>query len=86
MSLATYDLFTDEEFELYSNIIQLINEQDGINNLSKEEKKANKARIKELAAKKREMSDNLNTLIKQHLGTPRTVRSLRITPMSPTGR
>lgn len=78
MSLATYDLFTDEEFSLYSEIINLINEYDRLTNLPKETQKEQKEKIKELSDRRKELSGQLNALIKQHAGTPRNVRLINV--------
>jgi len=48
ISLATYDLFTDEEFELYQQIISLSNELEKISNLSKQEQQEQKEIAKQL--------------------------------------
>lgn len=68
MSFATYDLFTNEEFDVYTHIIEDMNE---INRL-KDNGENDEAKI--LIEEKRRYQKQLEDLIKSHKGIPRTVR------------
>ena len=69
ISLSGYDLFTENEYDLYMQIIETGKELDKLyeDNVSEEEKRP-------LLDKKKVLKKQLETLIRQHDGTPRTVR------------
>ncbi|MBP5423896.1 MAG: hypothetical protein J6Y78_15800 [Paludibacteraceae bacterium] len=69
VSLSSYDLFTDEEFDLYMNIIQQKNELDKM-----DEEGAEKNDRRSVIDKKNRLKSKLETLILSHADTPRTVR------------
>ena len=69
MSLATYDLFTDAEHEIYCAIISLINEIDAASAEEDHEQK-----VYDLIQKKKQLQNELSDLIKSHKGIPRKVR------------
>ena len=69
VSLSSYDLFTDEEFELYEKIIQQKNELDKL-----DESDAEKDIRKSFIDNKNRLKHQLETMIASHAGTPRTVR------------
>ena len=69
VSLSSYDLFTDEEFDLYMEIIQQKNELDKM-----DEEGTGKEERKSVLNKKNRLKAKLETLILSHAGTPRTVR------------
>lgn len=71
MSLATYDLFTDEEHEAYGQIISSINHIDRTENEGKE---VSKEELAELKSERRKYQQKLADLIASHAGTPRRVR------------
>ena len=68
VSLNTYDLFTDEEFAMYMRIIEFAKQ------ISKLNKKTDMEARVLLIEQKRELIREFNDLVKQHDGTPRTVR------------
>lgn len=68
MSFATYDLFTNEEFDVYTHIIEDMNE---INRL-RDNGENDEAKI--LIEEKRRYQKQLEDLIKSHKGIPRIVR------------
>ena len=69
VTLSGYDLFTEEENDLYMKIIELGNELDKLYdaNAPDEEKQP-------LLDEKKKKKDELESLIKTHFGRPRTVR------------
>lgn len=69
MSLSSYDLFTDEEYDLYMQIVELKNHLDELdnNNATKQEKQP-------IIDEKAKLKHKLETIILQHKDTPRTVR------------
>ena len=69
VSLSGYDLFSDEEYDLYMQIISLKNKLDEI-----EETENKSEEWQKLIDEKKELKKQLETLIMQHSGTPRTVR------------
>lgn len=71
MSLATYDLFTDAEYEKYCAIISIINEIESIENSEAEDRQL---KVHDLIEKKKELQLELSDLIKSHKGVPRSVR------------
>lgn len=75
VTLNTYDLFTDEEFEVYSNIINLRKKmaQEKLSAL-KEGVKVNDDDMEEIMSEKTEDVRKLEKLIKKHSDTPRRVR------------
>lgn len=75
MSLATYDLFTDEEHEIYAKMISLMNEIDRLGNLPKQDRPEDcKQQIKQMVAEKKSLTGQLAAVIQRHRGTPRRVR------------
>lgn len=78
MSLASYDLFTDTEQELYTRVIDLMNEIERIQVAKKKgsditPEEASK-RVAELIAEKKSVQAAFAQEIRKHAGTPRTVR------------
>lgn len=75
MTLNAYDLFTQQEYEIYTQIISIVNEIKKLNNPEAEEKPAGlKVLTAELTGKKKELQHQLEELIKTHKGIPRKVR------------
>lgn len=78
MSLASYDLFTDEEQKLYSRVIDLMNEIERLQVAKKRNEDADpkelSQQISTLTAKKKSAQADLAAEIKKHANTPRTVR------------
>ena len=66
VSLSSYDLFTEDEYSIYMQIIELKNELDKID--EKDEKR------ERIISDKNKLKENLEALIKKHEGKPRTVR------------
>lgn len=78
VSLASYDLFTDTEQELYTRVIDLMNEIERIQVAKKKgsditPEEASK-RVAELIAEKKSVQAAFAQEIRKHAGTPRTVR------------
>lgn len=78
VSLASYDLFTDTEQELYTRVIDLMNEIERIQVAKKKcsditPEEASK-RVTELIAEKKAVQAEFSQEIRKHAGTPRTVR------------
>ena len=71
MSLATYDLFTDQEYQYYTDMITCMNEIERVSSVKEENQKE---AVKELKQKKKKLISLLADEIKTHRGTPRTVR------------
>ena len=69
VSLSSYDLFTDEEYDLYMQIIEQKNELDRLN-----EEGVDKLLQQPFINKKNELKRKLEKLILEHKDTPRTVR------------
>lgn len=69
VSLSSYDLFTDEEYDLYMEIIQQKNELDKL-----DEEGADKDKRKPFVEEKKRLKTKLENLILSHADTPRTVR------------
>jgi hypothetical protein len=69
VSLSSYDLFTDEEFDLYMKIIEQKNQLDKM-----DEEGAPKEKRQPFIDEKEKLKARLETLILSHAGTPRTVR------------
>lgn len=69
VSLSSYDLFTDEEFELYMQIIELKNEIDGLEEQNDKEQKRQEA-----LDKKSKLKEQLDAMILAHANEPRIVR------------
>ena len=74
VSLTTVDLFTQEEFDVYKQIIQLINSIEKEDCAIKDDNKHDPTIRLELIAEKKETQQKLSSLIAAHSGTPRTVR------------
>lgn len=74
MSLSTNDLFTPQEFDLYKQIITLINEIEQEDYLLKENNKRDPTIRLDLIARKKTLREQLSKLIANHGGTPRMVR------------
>ena len=70
VSLSSYDLFTDEEYDLYTQIIEQKNELDKLDEKDPE----NTEQRKEILSKKKKLKAKLDYMIAQHWNTPRTVR------------
>ena len=69
VSLSSYDLFTDEEYDLYMQIIEQKNELDKL-----DEENADEEKRKPVLEKKSDLKDQLEKLILKHKDTPRSVR------------
>ena len=69
VSLSSYDLFTDEEFDLYMKIIKTKNELDKM-----DEEGADKEERQPKLNEKNKLKKQLDALILSHADTPRTVR------------
>ena len=69
VSLSSYDLFTEEESELYMKIIEQKNALDIL-----DEENAEKERRRPFIEKKNELKTELEKMILAHEDTPRTVR------------
>lgn len=75
MSLATYDLFTDAEYEVYSSIIGCMNEQMWLEQLPQDKQPPDiKERVGILMQKRKTMNAQLAALIASHENVPRKVR------------
>ena len=74
ISLSTVDLFTEEEFDLYKQIIALINNIDEESYALKENDKRDPTVRLDLIAQKRDLQQKLSDTILAHSGTPRAVR------------
>lgn len=74
ISLSTFDLFTDEEINIYSKLIETINNINRIKDkkIYKETKEI-KEKLSVLIQDKRELIVLLNETIKKHDGIPRTL-------------
>jgi len=71
ISLNANDMFTNEEYDKYMEIIAFVNE---INRLDQSEDPADVVKKKELIAQKKIASHQLTNLIQKHKGRPRKVR------------
>lgn len=69
VSLTSYDLFTDQEYDLYMKIVEAKNE---LNRLANKDPANDK--IPWLKQQKKKAVEELIAMVKQHSGTPRTVR------------
>lgn len=74
MSLATYDLFTDEEAAIYGQIISQMNNIEKQSNSQEREHQDVKDAITNLLTEKKNTQNAQATLIAKHKGTPRRVR------------
>lgn len=74
MSLATYDLFTEEEAAVYNQIISQMNDIEKQSNSENCKLQTIKDEITNLIAEKKTAQDLLAQLISKHKGTPRRVR------------
>ena len=70
VSLNANDLFTDQEHEIFMEVCDLVHELEKMD----ADENADQFLKKELIAKRKEKSALLTDLIKQHAGTPRSVR------------
>ena len=74
VSLATYDLFTDEEQQTYEQIIAVMNDMERLKGeQTKQESKDNEA-MQALKLRKQQLQGQLVELIAAHAGKPRQVR------------
>ena len=71
VSLNANDMFTNEEYEKYMEIISYVNE---IDRLDQSKDPADVLAKKDLIAQKKEASKQLSNMIAKHAGTPRKVR------------
>ena len=71
ISLNATDTFTEDEYDLYKQIIDLVNE---INKLDSSKDAQDVLRKKALIAKKKILAANLSKLVSEHRGYPRKVR------------
>lgn len=69
VSLSSYDLFTDDEHDLYMRIIELKNRLDKM-----DEEGAQEEERRVVLDEKKQLKERLETLIDQHNDEPRTVR------------
>lgn len=74
MSLATYDLFTAEEYAAYGHVISSINQVDRLTNEKQEQDEETSAEVKRLIEERKVYQQQLAQLIQAHAGTPRRVR------------
>lgn len=74
MAIATYDLFTDKEYQTYQGIITTINDIQRAKNDEAKEYKSDPSIVPELISKKQMLQEQLQQLIAEHKGIPRTVR------------
>lgn len=75
MSLATYDLFTDQEYALYAAIINCSNEMEQAKQMMKDDESDRwKHQLNQLSAQRKQLNADLGALIQQHRGTPRRLR------------
>lgn len=74
VSLSSVDLFTDEEYDLYNQLISIINSIDDEIYALKEDSKRDPTIKLDLLAKKKELQQQLAHTIASHSGTPRIVR------------
>lgn len=74
MSLSSIDLFTDEEYGLYCQIIETINEIEAESTALKENSKRDPTIKLDLLSKKKQLQKQLAHRISEHKGTPRSVR------------
>lgn len=70
VSLNANDLFTDQEYEIFMEICELMNEIDKMD----ADPNADKVQLKALIAKKKAKSKLLTQTVKKHAGVPRKVR------------
>lgn len=80
MSIGTYDLFEDDEFETYWGIISLNNQLAAMEQEKKEhgETFADPTVMENMKAEKFALSEKLSALISSHAGTPRKVQTKRV--------
>ena len=69
VSLTNYDLFTDQEYDLYMKIVEAKNELNRLAN-----KDPTNEKIPWLKQQKKTNIEDLSKLVNQHSGVPRTVR------------
>jgi hypothetical protein len=69
VSLTNYDLFTDQEYDLYMQIVETKNELNRLAN-----KDPTNDKVPWLKQQKKKAVSDLVSLVKKHAGTPRTVR------------
>ena len=75
MTCTTTDLFTEEEFDLYQQIMELLNQIDRLETEAKKNKtKCDTALRANLLEEKKAVQAQLDALIQRHTGTPRTIR------------
>lgn len=79
MSIGTYDLFEDDEFETYWNIISLSNQIAALELEKKNgETFSDPSEMEKLKKEKRIQSEKLSSLIASHAGKPRKVQPNRV--------
>ena len=69
VSLTNYDLFTDQEYDLYMQVVEAKNELNKLAN-----KDPTNEKIPWLKQRKKKAVEDLVAMVKQHIGTPRVVR------------
>lgn len=74
VSLSTVDLFTDEEFALYKQLIEMINCIEEESLALKEDGKRDPTVKIDMVSKKKDLQQKLGTMIASHSGKPRMVR------------
>ena len=79
IGMTTSDLFTDEEYELYIKIVNLIKATDTEQKILKNKSEMRDPTIKQsLIEEKTEVQQQLASLIAKHAGTPRLVSTKRL--------
>ena len=78
MTLSTTDLFTEEEYDLYLQILGLINDISSESERMREDKYHDPTVKEDLKCRKKEAQIKLDKLIASHAGTPRIVQLKRV--------
>ena len=74
VSLSSVDLFTDQEFDLYRQIIGIINNIEQETEALKEDSRRDPTVRLDLLSRKKELQQQLSRCIASHSGKPRVVR------------
>ena len=82
VTLMSYDLFTDEEYAIYEQIISLVNEIEKEKSLLASDDKRDPTIQLALKEKKQAYQNQLNQIIASHAGTPRCVRLKNVLDIS----
>lgn len=79
MSIGTYDLFEDDEYELYQRLIDLGNEIEAAKQSKEDgERYTDPSVLESLKQEKAQKSEALTALIAKHSGTPRRIHPNRV--------